>query len=364
MNKSKRVLFIRGSKKASGYYRMALVCKTLQDKGYLTDIIDYNTVDPINLIGAKVVNDTKIGYDLTKADVVVFQLIFYEALVLVIQELKARGIYTIMETDDNYLALPRNNPAFWVFHPKTKLIKGADGEKHFQVFKEKCNYSLDNMLKAMKLVDLVQVATPELKDLYKPLNKNQVVLENCIDNELYNFKRPINDKPVVIWSGTKTHIDDLYQLSGCVPTNCKLIIGGFTEAKDKGLFKDHPDVHFIKGVNLEDYPKEIVALGDIVAIPLVDNKFNACKSDLKGLEHAALGIPAVASDVAPYRRWLSNSRSGLLVKKNKTKFWMRYLQQLVNNKELREKMGKAAKEQAMERDIRTNIYKWESVYFN
>jgi len=301
---------------------------------------------------------------LTKADIVIFQLVVYSALVLVIQELKARGILTIMETDDAYTCLPRNNPAFWIFHPKTLLMKGANGELAFNVFKDKCNPSLDNMKKAMKTVDILQVSTPELAELYRSFNKNIVVLENCIDNKLYDIPKATNKKPVVIWSGTQTHIDDLYQLNGCVPRNCKLIIGGFTEAKQKGLFKDHPDVHFIKGVKLADYPTKIVALGDIVAIPLVDIKFNACKSDLKGLEHAAMGIPCVASDVPPYRRWVKHGENGFLVKKNKTKFWIRYLQQLVDDKALREKMGQAAKDKAMWRDIRQNIYQWESVYFD
>ena len=341
---------------------MNLPCRVLQEKGYTTDIINYGTIDPINLIGAKETSKGLVAYDLTKSDVVIFQLVVYEALILVIQELKARGIFTIMDTDDDYFHLNRNSPAYWSFHPKARMMKDENGNPVINVFKDRCNPSLDNMIKAMQTVDLLQVSTPELAEVYRPLNKNIVVLENCIDTSLYNFKKPVNSKPVVIWSGTKTHIDDLYQLSGCVPHNCKLIIGGFTEAQKKGLFKDHPDVEFLKGVPLEAYPEKLVALGDIVAIPLVDNKFNACKSDIKGLEHAALGIPAVASDVAPYRRWIDGT-NGFLVKKNKIKFWIRYLQLLIDNKDLRDKMGKLAKQKAMKRDIRNNINKWEEAYF-
>jgi len=97
LNKQKKVLFIRGSKAASGYYRMDQPCKALQAKGYITDIINYNTIDPINLIGMKVDDAGKeYAYDLTKSDVVIFQLVAYEALVLVIQELKKRGIFTVI----------------------------------------------------------------------------------------------------------------------------------------------------------------------------------------------------------------------------------------------------------------------------
>ena len=367
MNKKKKVLFIRGSKAASGYYRIKQPCFALQEKGYITDVVDYNNVDPVNLVCKKVDPKTKKEsiYDITKSDIVIFQLVVYQALIKVIRKLKEKGIKTVMECDDAYPYLPANNPAWRSMHPKTLLMKDKDGNPVFNVFKERVNNSLRNMYEAMKEVDMLQVSTPELKELYLPKNKNIIVLENCIDVGLYkNINKPKNKKPVIIWSGTKTHIDDLYILNGCVPHNCKLIIGGFTEAKDKGLFKDHPDVEFLDGVSFLDYPEKMVALGDIVAIPLVDNKFNAGKSDLKGLEHAVMGIPAVASDVAPYRRWVQSEQNGFLVKKNKTKFWIRYLTELVNNKDLREAMGRVAEARAMDRDIRKNIWRWEEIYFN
>jgi glycosyltransferase involved in cell wall biosynthesis len=243
-------------------------------------------------------------------------------------------------------------------------MKDADGNDEFRVFKDRANNFLRNMFTAMQEVDMLQVSTPELADTYRSYNSNIVVLENCIDNQLYQkIKKPKNEKPTVIWSGTKTHIDDLYELDGNVPHNCKLIIGGFTEAKDKGLFSDHPDVEFIEGVSFLDYPEKMVALGDIVAVPLVDNKFNACKSDIKGLEHAALSIPCVASDVAPYRRWIDYD-NGFLIKKNRPRKWLKYLQMLVDDAELRAQMGQKAKDKAMTRDIRNYLWRWEEVYFN
>ena len=364
MNKDKKVLFIRGTKAASGYYRMALPCITLKKLGYTTDIINYDTIDPVKMWGYKKVKGKAIPYDLLKSDIVIFQLIWFEALNIVVRKLKEAKIFTAMETDDNYFHLPRNNPVFWSFHPKAHMEKDANGKRIIRVYQEKINPALDNMIKAMRTVDMLQVSTPELAEIYKPLNDNIVVLENCIDNSLYDaISKVVNPKPVVMWAGSQTHIDDLIIINGCIPENCKLIIGGFPEVEKVELFEDHKNIEFLPKCKLKDYPK-MVAKGDICAIPLVDNKFNSCKSDIKGLEFGAMGIPSVTSDVPPYRRWIKHGENGFLVKKNKTKFWIRYLQMLVDDVELRIKLGKQAKESAKERDITKNIYKWEEVYFN
>lgn len=365
MDKKKKVLFVRGTSHASGHYRMELPCLTLQQLGYTTDIIMYNTINPLTLIGSKtLLNGKKSYYDLTKSDVVIFQMIWFEALNLVVEGLKSKGVFTSMEVDDNYRHLPRNNPAFWSFHPRARLMKNGKGDKEVRIFNEKVNFALDNMFRAMRTVDMLQVSTPELRELYKPLNDNIVVLENCVNNSIYDkIEKVVNKKPVIMWAGTKTHLDDLYLINGCIPENCKLIIGGFPEIQDKGLFSNHPDVEYLPPVKFKDYPK-MVAKADIVAIPLEDTKFNACKSDIKGLEFAAMRIPCVASDIAPYKRWVEHEKNGFLVKKNKVKFWMKYLKLLVDNKALREKMGREAKKRAVERDINNYISNWEGVYFN
>ena len=52
--------------------------------------------------------------------------------------------------------------------------------------------------------------------------------------------------------------------------------------------------------NLVDYLHNLDF--DIGVAPLAYNVFNRSKSDIKVLEYASLGIPAVASDVRPVRR--------------------------------------------------------------
>jgi glycosyltransferase involved in cell wall biosynthesis len=49
---------------------------------------------------------------------------------------------------------------------------------------------------------------------------------------------------------------------------------------------------------------------DVAVAPLRDDEFNRCKSDLKYLEYAALGLPAVFSDCEPYAS-VEDGRTGL-----------------------------------------------------
>jgi glycosyltransferase involved in cell wall biosynthesis len=383
---SKKVLFIQGAKHASGYYRMGQACQLLQKMNYIIDILFFDTIDPVTLKASKSILSpnspglTHITLDLTKADTVVFQMIWHDALNTTIKKLKNLGITTAMEVDDDYLNLPASNPSFHAFHPKCNLVKNKDGKLVFnlqqQKYKksfnryvrdrkseEKTNFALDNLKKAMSLVDFLQVSTPELSQLYSKYNDHIVVLENCIENELYDSVPKVkNTKPVIGWFGTKTHSEDLRIVDGCIPDNAKLLIAGFPDIKDTTLFKYHEDIEFVPPYELKDLP-QIVKQCDIGIIPLVECKFNDGKSDLKGLEFAAGSIPTVASDVAPYRRWIRHGENGYLAKGNKSKFWIRYLNELVNNQELREKMGKEAKIDAENRDIKSYIHKWVEVYF-
>ena len=51
---------------------------------------------------------------------------------------------------------------------------------------------------------------------------------------------------------------------------------------------------------------------DVAIAPLEDDAFTRCKSDLKYLDYAALGIPGVFSDVRPYRDTVRHRETGLL----------------------------------------------------
>ena len=97
---------------------------------------------------------------------------------------------------------------------------------------------------------------------------------------------------------------------------------------------------------------------DILVAPLRDTRFNASKSEIKVLECAARGIPTVASDVGPYRRYIRHGRDGFLVDRDG---WYEALRVLCDT-DAREALGRAARERAASRTYEVNAGLWEDAY--
>jgi glycosyltransferase involved in cell wall biosynthesis len=85
---------------------------------------------------------------------------------------------------------------------------------------------------------------------------------------------------------------------------------------------------------------------EIAVIPIHKDEFSVCKSDLKFAEYAALGTPCVCSNIPPYSRCVQHGVTGFLA--NDDIEFGKYIDILIENKELREQMGKAAYDWAYE----------------
>jgi glycosyltransferase involved in cell wall biosynthesis len=81
---------------------------------------------------------------------------------------------------------------------------------------------------------------------------------------------------------------------------------------------------------------------DIGIAPLVDTPFNQCKSSLKTLDYAALGLPVLASDVAAYRGSPTDGPAGWLLPDNPDA-WFLALCRLVRDVPLRRHLSEAAR---------------------
>jgi hypothetical protein len=84
---------------------------------------------------------------------------------------------------------------------------------------------------------------------------------------------------------------DQYQWVFCggIPTALKELV-----AKGK--------IEFHHGFDILNYPRMLNNLNvDIVVAPLLDNIFNRCKSNIKFIEMAALGIVPLVQDLTPYQ---------------------------------------------------------------
>jgi GT2 family glycosyltransferase/glycosyltransferase involved in cell wall biosynthesis len=80
----------------------------------------------------------------------------------------------------------------------------------------------------------------------------------------------------------------------------------------------------------------------IAVAPLRDAPFNRNKSDLKYLEYAALGLPAIYSDVVPYRDSVRHEVTGLLTE-NSTAAWSAAILRLASDADLRARLAGEAR---------------------
>jgi glycosyltransferase involved in cell wall biosynthesis len=80
---------------------------------------------------------------------------------------------------------------------------------------------------------------------------------------------------------------------------------------------------------------------DILLAPLVNNKFNNMKSNLKQVEASTRKIPIICSDVVPYNIDGIDKENCFLIKstKNEGRTWFRALKKLITDPELRVSMG-------------------------
>jgi len=110
---------------------------------------------------------------------------------------------------------------------------------------------------------------------------------------------------------------------------------------------------------------------DVGVGPLKYSPFNEAKSGLRAVEYAALGVPAVLSDAAPYTDPRTPGRigqvehgvTGLLLGRRDS--WWEALHYLADNSAVRHQMGEAAKKRAAgwttEANIGTWVDAWNSV---
>jgi glycosyltransferase involved in cell wall biosynthesis len=147
------------------------------------------------------------------------------------------------------------------------------------------------------------------------------------------------------FSGTSTHNWDFAR---CCPSimhvmkrrsDVKLILAGPIDVP-KLLLPILDRIEVVPSVPWRELPT-IMLRADINLAPLEANSlFTACKSEVKYLEAALLGIPTVASDVGGFRTAIQNGDNGFLCGDDKD--WVRVLGKLIGKGALREQIGSRA----------------------
>jgi tetratricopeptide (TPR) repeat protein/glycosyltransferase involved in cell wall biosynthesis len=288
-------------------------------------------------------NKLQIDFEaLLMRDVIIVQRDFpTEATLPLLKKLKALGKKLVYETDDAFHLIPENH---------SKAFHRAKAPAIFEF---------------AQLADVLTVSTEALAKEFKPYG-NVKVLPNRLSPTLWNDElidvakqhRAKHDlKQIRIGLiGGEDHQLDLAQLKQAI----KAIITSTPHIEwvaygDGAIALLKPLVHADKlaeiktNLDYRSHPARVAEMAlDIALVPLLDDSFNQCRSNLKFLEFGFLGVPTVFSNVESYNTTVGDGETGLLVN-NSTDSWVKAIQRLIDNPTLREQIGAKA-----QKEVQTN----------
>lgn len=262
-----------------------------------------------------------------QADVLVLHMVSEQDILPVMEERKRRGLPTVYEVSDNFVAFQSRDPMKSYFQDPLNLA---------------------TTFQYIHLADAVQVTSKPLADTFGFLNPSFVVFENQLIHA--GIFKPGENGPVTIgWAGSVSHLDDLQWIQPVLlnffrkyPHVHFSYMGtrqGFT------YFQDIPEPQrsYTPPGSLHDYYRFLETI-DIGLAPLLPTEYNRCRSDIKFVEYASRGVAPVLSALEPYKETAVNGVTALLFADERELF--QAVETLVNDREFRLRVAKNACEYA------------------
>jgi glycosyltransferase involved in cell wall biosynthesis len=195
-----------------------------------------------------------------------------------------------------------------------------------------------------------------LGEFAKTYNKNVSVIPSTIDCDKYVSQTNSNEKVVIGWVGSHTTVKHF-----------ELVINVYLKLKVK--YKDAIDFKVIGDPNYVnkklgivgepwDNNKEVEHFNsiDIGVMPLEEDAWTKGKCGMKGLLYMSVGKPAVMSAVGMNTNIIENGVNGYTPIGEEQ--WFDVLSELIDNAELRDRIGKKGRDTVLER------YSFEAQKYN
>ena len=204
-------------------------------------------------------------------------------------------------------------------------------------------YSISRWFKFRWMVrgsDVITVGNQFLREEVRKVNRRKevVLIPTCVDTRLYPKKKRVSDSPefTLGWIGTKGNLPYLRKLEPVFKT----LSEHFSHVKLKIVsddFYDSPSLPVIKKPwRLEDENEDLISF-DVGLMPLGDDLWSKGKCGLKIIQYLSVGVPVVCTPVGINRDIVQDGRNGFWA--TTPEEWVNRLTQLLQDPELRQKMG-------------------------
>jgi len=202
---------------------------------------------------------------------------------------KRMGRRVVVDWDDNIFCIPPSNPAYNIFdHAAQKAAR-----------------------EIMRVADSVLCSTQNLKTYFQEFSADVRLVPNICDpahhkvtKENHSLAIPKKEDEIrLLWTGSLTHHEEMKQIID--PVNEILSEYKNVSMVYFGLGPENivnPERTYIVGrTSLLNYFISLPELGaDIMLVPLTDNPFNRCKSNIRWIEASTFDMVTLASDVPAY----------------------------------------------------------------
>lgn len=276
-------------------------------------------------------------------DVIFMHRLMHVGLAENVKKGRKAGQVIINDLDDWYWGLDPANHAFKATDPKFN--------------KEENRYEYRSILNNS---NLVICSTPYLAHRLHEWNFQApvTVVKNTIDVPRFNVHRHVDiERPTVGWVGSTAHRSgDLETMKGILGPlyrngEIELQHSGHVDMEGYDQFAtrigvEKDDVKTLPMKPHQEYP-DILTM-DIGIVPLRVTPFNRAKSDIKGLEYAAAGIPFIAQNIDSYADLKMTLDVGRIARKPSD--WIKHIRSLKDYR-VREEEAMKNREAIMTRDI-------------
>jgi glycosyltransferase involved in cell wall biosynthesis len=320
-----RTLFLSRGSTAVSWYRCALPALVLD-----MDWACYDGAEPphTKLVWGRTQRPLTFA-DIASYDVVIVQQPRGVAWLKAINAWRDRGIAVLYEIDD------------WV-----RGIRKQDDHDFASKFDRQV---VDDMELCMRAADGVITSTEWLGERYRAVNPSTYVCRNGLDLKRYALTRPQRENVTIGWAGATGHKNSfrpwLAAVAGVMrqrPHTCFVSIGQrFANALVREFGPER--ALSVPWAPFDTYPAAMTLM-DIALAPAGQSNFYRGKSDLRWLEASALGIPLIADpNVYPE---IEHGVTGFHVAGPADV--REQILQLVDDRELSERVGAAAKAHVLE----------------